>query len=177
MWRATHHIAMGRFDASLAEIRKAVELDPLSMIILSDVGRDIYLARRYDEAIEQYQKLLRFYPDSPIAHKGLAEVYVQKGMHEQAILEIENAIQLSGRSIFILDDLGYVYARAGHKGKAEQILKDLNELDEEEFVPSYGRVVIYATLQDKDKAMYWFEKAFEERSFLVYVKVALFSIL
>src|SRR5207247_6430414 len=57
-WRATHHMAVGRTDDSLTQVRKALELDPLSMIILTDAARNLYLARRYDEAIDQYQKSL-----------------------------------------------------------------------------------------------------------------------
>jgi len=171
MWRATHHIAHGRVAESLADIERAVELDPLSMIILSDAARDLFLARRYDESIEQYKRSLQVDPNFPIAHKGLAEVYVRKGMYSQAIVEIEKAIELSGRSVFILDDLGYVYASAGMRDRAEGVLKDLDELAKEEYVPSYGRAAIYAGLRDADKTLDWLERAFEERSFLVYVKV------
>src|SRR5207247_2077190 len=87
------------------------ELDPLSMIILTDAARNLYLARRYDEAINQYQRSLDVDPNFPIAHKGLAEVYAQIGKYDEAVSEIERAIALSGRSIFILDDLGYAPKR------------------------------------------------------------------
>lgn len=171
MWRATHHIALGRFNDALVEVRRAVELDPLSMIILTDVGKDLYLARRYDEAIDQYQNSLKVDANFPIAHKGLAEVYAQKGMNDEAVAEIEKAIELSGRSVFILDDLGYVYARAGKKSQAVKVLEDLDKIAGDEFVPAYGRAVIYAALGDKEKTLVWLERAYEERSFLAYLKV------
>jgi tetratricopeptide (TPR) repeat protein len=171
MWRATHHVALGRFEESLAEVRKAMALDPLSMIILSDEARDLYLAGRHDEAIDQYRKALAIDADFPIAHKGLAEVYAQKGMYDEAIGEIEAAIALSGRSLFILDDLGYIYARAGLKEKAHKVLEDLDTLSKEEFVPPYGIAAIHAGLGDKEGAMDWLEKAYEDRSFLIYLKV------
>ncbi len=172
MWRATHHTALGRFDDALAQVRRAVELDPLSMIILTDMGKDLYLARRYDEAIDQYKKSLQVDANFAIAHKGLAEVYVQKGMNDEAVAEIEKAIKLSGRrSIFILDDLGYIYARAGKRDDAMKMLEDLDRIAADEYVPAYCRVVFYAALGDKEKALTWLEKAYEERSFLVYLKV------
>ena len=171
MWRATHHAALGKFDDSLTEGRRAVELDPLSMIVLTDMAKNLYLARRYDEAIDQYQKSLRVDTNFPIAHKGLAEVYAQKGMNDEAVAEIEKAIELSGRSIFILDDLGYVYARAGKKSEAMKVLGDLDKIAGDEYVPAYGRAVVYAALEDKEKTLAWLEKAYEERSFLVYLKV------
>ena len=170
-WRATHYMALGQFSDSLAQVRKAVELDPLSMIILTDAARNLYLARRYDESIDQYQKSLEVDPNFPIAHKGLAEVYSRIGRHDEAVSEIEKAIILSGRSIFILDDLGYIYARAGKIDGAKKVLEDLDRLASDEHVISYGRAVIHAALGDNEMAMAWLEKAYEEKSFLVYLKV------
>jgi TolB-like protein/class 3 adenylate cyclase/Flp pilus assembly protein TadD len=170
-WRATQHMALGRISDSLTQSGKAVELDPLSMIILTNQARDLYFARRYDESIERYQKSFEVDPNFPIAHKGLAEVYSQIGKHDEAVSEIEKAIALSGRSIFILDDLGYIYARAGKRDEATKVLEDLDRLAEDEYVPSYGRAVICAALGDEERALTWLEKAYEERTFLVYVKV------
>lgn len=171
MWRGTLYAALGRMNESIAEIRRAEELDPLSMIILTDVGRDLYFARQYDVAMEQYLKSLRVDPTFAIAHKGLAEVFVQKGMFDEAVREIEKAIALSKRSIFILDDLGLVYAASGRRDEAVRVLDDLNKLAMEEYVPAYGRAAIYAALAEKDQAIEWLGRAFEERSFLVFLKV------
>ncbi len=171
MWKATHHAALGKMNESLTEIRKAKELDPLSMIVLTDVGKDLYLARQYDAAIEQYKDSLRVDSNFAIAHKGLAEVYVQKSMYDEALKEIEIAISLSKRSVFILDDLGYIYASSGKKEEAMKVLDDLSKLASEEYVPAYGRAVIYSSLGDKDEAIEWLERAYEERSFVVYLKV------
>jgi adenylate cyclase len=170
-WRATHYMELGQIDNSLAQVRKAVELDPLSMIILTDAARDLYLARRYDESIDQYRRSLEVDPNFPIAHKGLAEVYSQIGKHDEAVSEIEKAIALSGRSIFILDDLGFIYARAGKKEEAINVLKDLDRLATDEYVPSYGRAVIHAALGNNEEALAWLERGYEERSFMVYLKV------
>jgi adenylate cyclase len=170
-WRATYYMSHAKFNEALAEVRRAVELDPLSMIILTDAARDLYLARRYDEAIDQYLKSLNVDANFAIAHKGLAEAYAQIGRHEEAISEIEKAIALSQRSIFILDDLGYIYARAGKPEKALNVLEDLAKLATEEYVPSYGRAVIYSALGNEEKTRTYLERAYEERSFLVYLKV------
>jgi len=170
-WRATHYMALGQIGESLAQVRKAVELDPLSMIILADSARDLYLARRYDESIDQYLQSIEVDPNFPIAHKGLAEVYSQIGKHDEAVSEIEKAISLSGRSTFILDDLGYIYARAGKRDEAAKVLRNLDRLASDEYVPAYGRVVIHAALGDNEEALTWLEKAYEERSFMVYTKV------
>lgn len=171
MWRATLSAMLGKFDNALSEIMRAVELDPLSMIILSDAGKDLYLARKYDEAVDQYLRALKVDGSFPIAHKGLAEVYVQKGMNNEAITEIEKAIELSGRSVFILDDLGYIYARAGKREEAIKVLRDLDKIAADQYVPAYGRSVIHAALGNVEDALTWLEKAYEERSFLAYLKI------
>jgi adenylate cyclase len=170
-WRATYYMTHARFNESLAEVRRAVDLDPLSMIILTDAARDLYFARRYDEAIDQYLKSLKVDANFPIAHKGLAEVYAQISRHDDAISEIEKAIALSERSIFILDDLGYIYARAGRTEKALSVLEDLDRLSTEEYVPSYGRAVIYSALGNEERTRAYLERTYEERSFLVYLRV------
>jgi len=121
--------------------------------------------------LTQYRRSLEVDPNFPIAHKGLAEVYSQIGKHDEAVSEIEKAIALSGRSIFILDDLGYIYARAGKKEKAINVLNDLDRLASDEYVPSYGRAVIHAALGNTEEALAWLEKGYEERSFMVYLKV------
>jgi len=141
------------------------------MIILTDQARNLYLAGRYSDAINQYEKSLILDPDFAIAHKGLAEVYVNRGKHVEAVEEIEKAIALSGRSAFIFDDLGYIYAKSGDKDKAIKVLEELEAQASENFVPAWGRAVIYAGLEDKEKAIYWLTKAYEERSFVTYIKV------
>ncbi len=171
MWRGTHYAVRGEFDEALVHARRAVELDPLSMILLTDEAKDLYFAGRYDEAAERYRASLKVDPAFPIAHKGLAETYVQQGRCDDAIVEAKRAIELSGGSVFILDDLGYIYAKAGMAAEARRILTDLEKVGEEEYVPAYGLAAIYAALGDEDSAVPLVEKAFEERAFTIYLGV------
>ena len=171
LWRSTHLIAQGFADEALREVRVAEDLDPLSMIIATEVGKTLYYAGRHGEAAEQYRKSLEIDPNFAIAHKGLAEVYSRLSMFDRSLEEIDKAIKLSNRSVFILDDLGYIYAASGKVAEAENVLRDLEELSTETYVPSYGRAAIYAGLGDRDKAMVWLNKAYEEHSFLTWLKV------
>ena len=155
----------------MAEIRRAVELDPLSMIVLTDEAKELYFRRRYKEAVETYRHSLEVDAQFAIAYKGLAEVHVQLGKYEEAIREIETAISLSRRSIFILDDLGYVYARAGMRREAQNVQEELEKLSREEYVPAYGRAAICVGLGDRLTAMEWLERAFEEKGFLTWIKM------
>jgi adenylate cyclase len=163
--------AQGKLEDALIENRKAEELDPRSPIIVSEVGRVLYFARRYDEALEQYRKALRIDPTFVMAHKGLADVYAQKLMLSEALAEIEEAVKLSKGSVFILDDLGYVYARSGRREKALQVLSQLEELSSEMYVPEYGRAMIYVGLGNKNMALEWLQKAYQQRCLLTWLKV------
>jgi tetratricopeptide (TPR) repeat protein len=171
LWKSTFHLTQGSFDGAFAEIRAAMELDPLSMIIGTELGKTFYYAKRYEEAIEQYNRSMEIDPNFAIAHKGLSEVYAKQSHFDKALEEIERAIELSKRSIFILDDLGYIYALSGRKTEAEKVLDELEALSTEFYVPPYGRAAIYAGLGDANKAMEWLGRAYEERSFLAWIKL------
>lgn len=163
--------ATGRLDEALVENRRAEELDPRSALMAGEVGRVLYFARRYDEAIEQQKKAIALEPDSPLYHKNLADVLTQKRMFSEALVEIDRAVELAKGSAFLLDDAGYVYAVSGKRDKAKRVLGQLDELSEETYTPEYGRAVIYTGLGDKDKAMEWLEKAYNQRCFLTWLKV------
>ena len=163
--------ATGRLDEALVENRRAQELDPRSALMAGEMGRALYFARRYDEAIEQQRKAIALEPQTAMYHKNLADVLVQKRMFTEALLEIDRAVELAKGSAFLLDDAGYVYAVSGKRDEAKQVLGQLDELSSEIYVPEYGRAVIYTGLGDKDKAMEWLEKAYNERCFLTWLGV------
>jgi tetratricopeptide (TPR) repeat protein len=105
---------MGRFEESIAEYRKALELDPFSIIINVYFGTVFYLMHQDDLAIEQLQKSIELDPSLYIPHFYLAFIYVSIGKHDEAIAEAQKAIDLSeGREPVLITTLGYVYAAAG----------------------------------------------------------------
>ncbi|HVP23115.1 MAG TPA: adenylate/guanylate cyclase domain-containing protein [Conexivisphaerales archaeon] len=170
VWRSTWFAAHCLMEEAISEARLAEELDPLSVVVMNELSKDLYYARRYDDAIAQFRRSLEVEPDSAYLHKGLAETYAQKSMSEESIAEAEKAITISGNSIFILCAVGYVYAASGRRDKAERVLRELDRLSSEEFVPSFGRATIYAGLGEEQAALEWLEKAYDERAFLIWLK-------
>jgi tetratricopeptide (TPR) repeat protein len=75
-------------DDALAEIRKAQTLDPLSAVITADLGKDLYLARRYDEAIVELRRALELDSNFIAAHNWISDTYLEKGMYPEAISEL-----------------------------------------------------------------------------------------
>jgi tetratricopeptide (TPR) repeat protein len=136
------------------------------------VGRHYYFLRQYDQAIEQCSKTLDMDPAFLLAYFYLIPAYEQKGMFEEAIKELEKAIELSGGSASMTALLGHVYAVSGQRDRALKILKELKEKSAREYVPSFYFVLIYLGLDEKDQAFEWLERAYSERStHLVWLKV------
>jgi TolB-like protein/Flp pilus assembly protein TadD len=162
-WYAVHLAAMGRFDEAIAQITRAQELDPLSLIISDVVGWIYSLARRHERAIQEFRKAIELDPNFYPAHYDLGMTYADKGMHEGAIKELETARALSGDTARTLSGLAYAYAMAGQKAKAKKLLGDLNKLSRHRYVPPFDIAVVHAALGDKDLAFAWLEKAYEDR--------------
>ena len=163
--------SIGRFSEGLAEVRKAIEIDPLSPIVSTERARALYLAREYDASIDQYRKSIEFDAGFAVAHEGLAYAYLQKSLFDDARAEIESAVTLSKRSARSLGDAGYVYGICGLRDKSLAILEELERLSGKIYVPEFGRALIYLGLGQKDKTMDWLSKAYEERGYLTWLKV------
>lgn len=163
----THHyygefmVLMGRFDEGLAEIKRALELDPLSLIIGTDLGANLHHARRYDEAIEQLRKTLEMDPSFERAHNWLVQAYCQKGMFQDATLDIEKFSYVPAIS---LSHLANTYALAGKRREARSVLGNLQAMSKAGRVGSDVFIGPLIALGENDAALALLEKAYESRS-------------
>jgi tetratricopeptide (TPR) repeat protein len=155
---------MGRPEEGIVEEKRALELDPLSLLINRDLGDEFYFARQYDQAIEQYWKTLELDPSFIQAHLNLGMAYVQKSMYKEAIAEFERELVVSPNSTGALSRLGYAYAVAGRRAEAQKVLDQLSERAKQKYVPGTDMARVYAGLGEKDKAVEWLKKAYEEHS-------------
>lgn len=155
--------AIGRLDEALQEIDKAQKLDPLSLIINTDVALIHYFRSEYDSAIEQAKKALELDPNFPVAHFSLALAYEQKGEFDRAIDVFEQGITLSGYRAFI-SSLAHTYALAGRREDALRFLDELTHLSHTRYVPPYRFAIVYCGLGDFEQAFASLEKTVEERS-------------
>jgi len=166
-WYAEELAALGRGDEALAEIKRAQEVDPLSLPISVVAGWILYVERDYDQAIAQFQRTLEMDSNFAIAHLYLGRAYVQKGNLEQAIIENQMATRLSGDHPFYMAWLGYAYARAGNRNEALRILRQLKVISRQKYVASHDVAAIYAGLGEQSKAIAWLNKSYDERSYTV----------
>ncbi len=163
-WYGEFLAQMGRKDESIAELRHAQELDPLSLIINKVLGGTLLFARRYDETIAQNKKLLEMDANFAPAHTDLGWCYTEKGMHDEAIAEFQKAVALTNNSPSQLAGLAYAFAKSGKWGEAQKILEQLKKRQKDEYVDSASFATIHAALGEKDKAFASLEKSYREHS-------------
>jgi TolB-like protein/Flp pilus assembly protein TadD len=155
--------AIGRFNDAIAEGKRAVELDPLSLVINADLGVDYYYARRYDEAIAQLRKLLEMDPGYYFAYVTLGEALEMKGARDAAIAEYQKARALNDDPL-VLALLAHAYGLSGNKMEAEKILDQLKALSKERYVSAYSFALAYLGLGNKEEAIRWLEQSYQDRA-------------
>jgi len=161
-WYGIFLTESGKHDEAIREAKIAVELEPLSRIINISLSIRLLFARRYEEATQQHKKTVETFPEYARGHYWLAISLAQQGKFTEAISECNKAKELGDRSY--RSCLGYVYAKSGKKREAYRILAEglkANEINE------YGRALIYAMLDEKDKAFGLLEKAIQKKTRLV----------
>ena len=162
-WYAWHLSLMGRNSEAIAEMRHAENLDPLSLIINADLAELLLIAHHPDESIEQSRKTIEMDPHFALAHNQLAQAFLEKHMFNDAITELQQAIELSGGSPMCIANLARAYAGSNRKAEALRLLNDI----EKSAAPGYSHTAeiatIYAALGDKDQAINWLEKGYEDR--------------
>src|SRR5437868_3742328 len=155
--------ALGRFEDAIAEGKRAVELDPLSLVINTDLGSNYNYARRYDEAIAQLRKTLEMDAGFYIAHVVLGQALDAKGARDAAIVEYQKARALNDDPS-VLGVLGRAYVLSGNKMEAEKILDQLKELSKQRYVAAYSFALVYLGLGDKEEALRWLEQSYQDRA-------------
>ncbi len=154
-WYAELLKSIGRIDDAFIEIRIALELDPISLIINSNFGMYLYVARRYDEAIKQFRKTLEIDPEFRPAYTGIGCAYLQKGMYKQAA-EIFKRTEHPG--------LVHALMALGNKDEALAVLEDFKEKSLHQYVDPYTFAIIYAGLGEIDMTFKSLDRAYQERS-------------
>jgi TolB-like protein/DNA-binding winged helix-turn-helix (wHTH) protein/Tfp pilus assembly protein PilF len=162
-WYAWHLSLLGQFDEAITEMKKAENLDPLSLIINADLAELLVLAHSSDESISQSRKTIEMDPGFALAHNQLAQAYLQKHMYAEAVAELQKAVQLSGNSPTCLANLARAYVLSGKRSEAVKLLSDLKRRSTASYSNASEIAAVYASLGDSDQAMTWLEKGYEER--------------
>ena len=161
---ALYLIAMNRSSESVAEMQRALSLEPLSVSMNFSLGWRLYMARKYDAAIQQLHNAIAMDPSLALAHLVLGQAYEQKGAFTQAAEELTQAVQLSQRSAPMLAGLAHLYAVAGKADRAAGLLQEMTVQAQHQYVSPFYFALVYAGLHQNTDAMIWLNKAIDDRS-------------
>ncbi|MBZ5616326.1 MAG: winged helix-turn-helix domain-containing protein [Acidobacteriia bacterium] len=154
---------LGRHAEAIAEMQRAQELDPLSLIISANLGTTFMLDRQFDQAIQQCRRTLEMDPHFVPARGALALAYEGKGMLEETIREMQKVLADSYAPQTV-SQLARAYALAGKRAEALKVMAELNQLSGRAYVSSYDVATVYVALGENDRAFAELEHAYDEHS-------------
>jgi adenylate cyclase len=154
--------AMGQTEREVAEMKRALELDPLSLIINANLGFAYIHARRFDEAIAQLRKTVEMDGEFYYARFTLAEALELNGAIPEATAEYQKTISISDDPA-PLGMLGRLYALHGRKDEAQQILQQLRQRRQQRYTIAYSLALVCIGLGDRNQALDWLELGYRER--------------
>lgn len=170
-WYSHHLTAVGRERESLAEAKRALELEPLEPVMALHLGWHYYYARQYDLALEQLKRGLAMDPKFGSMYSYLGWVYRAKGMYPEALADLRKAKEFLPKPE-VDTELALTYADLNQKEKTRQVLDELKKQAKRVYVSPYYLAVIHAALGEKDQAFEWLEKGYRDRAdLMVYVRV------
>jgi len=161
-WYAEHLALEGRFPEAFAEIARARELDPLSLIIGADDGAILYFSRQYDRAIKQLRAVLDMEPNFPRAHIVIG-AYIEEGRFAEALADIKSWRRFEDSPWARAMEV-YVCARSGNEVDAENGLKQLQLMNQRQAIDPIDLVFAYVGLNDKNHALAWLQRACSQHS-------------
>jgi serine/threonine protein kinase len=171
-WYAEYVMTVGRPVDAIAKMKSSQDLDPLSLIISVAIGWAYYMARRYDDAMEQLLRTVELDPNYPVTYWILGLLHRITGRYESAITAGEKGVSLSGGSPLMRAALAHTYRKAGRRKDALQVLDDLTELAKHKYVAPQFFAGIHIGLGENDRAIECLEKSYQEHShWLIYLHI------
>ena len=156
-------LPMKRLDEAISEVKRALELEPLSIPMGANLAGIYIYARNNDLALEQAKKMVALEPNHVTAKIWLVRALCANGQYTEAISHFETMLAVDATTHDLVQILGYAYAKAGRKAEAEQVIRKLEELNKTQHVARYDFAAIYVALGETDKAFTELEKAFVAR--------------
>jgi tetratricopeptide (TPR) repeat protein len=154
---------LGDSDKAIAELKRALQLDPLSLIINADLGAGLVTARRYDEAIAQLRKTIEMDSHFYYAYFNLGKALQLNGQLNEAVTEYKKAAALNDDSL-VLGLLAQGYAKLGQRDEALKTLEQLQQTATRRYVWNYTFALVHIALGENDKAIDFLERDYREHA-------------
>jgi serine/threonine protein kinase/tetratricopeptide (TPR) repeat protein len=153
-----------RHEESIAEMRLALELDPLSILPATCIGEVLMFARQSDAAIEQCRMVIALDATYWPAHSFMGMAYQQKGQNQEAVKALEKAAELAERDSIAIATLGNALGIVGRTGEAREILDELRARRQKAYLSPYWISLVHLGLGETDKALDCLEAGYKERA-------------
>jgi len=171
-WYAEYLMAMGRLADAIDHSRRALELDPLGLIIHVLLGMAYYLSRRPDDSVRECLKTLEMEPEFTPTFIWLGQAYLQLKEYGKAIDVFQREVELSPERPTTVAYLAASYALSGDRARANAILGELHDRAENDFVSCFDYALIHFALEEDEEGFRWIDCAYEERApWLVWLRV------
>ncbi|HEY7408706.1 MAG TPA: BTAD domain-containing putative transcriptional regulator [Gemmatimonadaceae bacterium] len=163
-WYANLLTVRARFDEAERAMRRAQEIDPLSLIASAAHGWVLYYAGEFERAAEQCRLTLELDPQYAVALLWRGWALQELGRLPEALAALDGAVELTHRSALFVASLARAHAIAGDTAAARGLLRELETRGARDYVPTYEVAKIHLALGDRDRALQLLEHAYEERS-------------
>ena len=171
-WYADMLSALARHEEAIAAIRRAQEIDPLSLPVNMTLGTTLFYARRYDEAVAQQLRTIELDPSFAPVYRNLGGSYEQLGRYAEAAAAYEKSAALSP-DLTALALEAHLFAVSGRPDEARRLLADLEAGGKDRYLPRYSVAAVHAGLGEHDAAFENLERALETRDRgMVWIKVS-----
>ena len=160
-WYGLHLARLGRGQQGLSELERALSLDPLSLVIATDVAETYYLLRKPDEAMTRINEVLALNPDFAQAHMVKGKILEELHRYPEAEDEFVESGRLFGGGSRLDAVRGHVLALAGKREQSLKIASDLEAASEQRYISGVHIAQIYCALGQTDTAMKWLDRAYE----------------
>jgi TolB-like protein/DNA-binding winged helix-turn-helix (wHTH) protein/Flp pilus assembly protein TadD len=160
-WYGLHLIRLGRGQEGLMELERALSIDPLSLIIATDMAESYYLLRNYTEALNRIYEVLTLNPNFAQAHIVKGRILDQMGRSSEAEKEFVSADRLFGPDFWAIAEQGNALALAGKRNEAKRIAQEMEDASRRRYITGVDIAEIYCALHQPDDAMEWLERAYQ----------------
>jgi len=164
VWYANYLVSTRRLDRAVAEVQRAEQLDPFSLVVVTNVGWTSEYAGRPNDAIAAYHRALALDPNYIQARARLSGALADVGRFDEAIADARRVVEMTSRSPSMLAGLTQIYALAGRRSEAMSTLNELLERSRSQYVSPVSLYGTYFALGDADRGFEWLDKAIDERS-------------
>ena len=166
-WFGIFLAVIGFFDRAHILLKRAQELDPLSLVIPTVQGWTYFFARRFADALPYYRRVLAVDANHYLALWFLGETLVELGNYDEGIAALDKALALSGRISRLLGYVGYAYGRAGRGDDARRMLAELEARERNQYVPPYFPALVHCGLGETEHALDRLEQAYAVRDTMI----------